>query len=186
MRAWLVALVFVLGANEARAEPIPAALRGKSIVLGWTSTKTQMRINGTHPDLQYATGTSIIVKVYMSVQGRVFSSYYKGNMFGPTPTFNEISGNTENVLKLHFDGAALVADEVLTQGVRRTIVNFTDGFSACSVSVIYGKKNGTEPLIVKGESPNEQQLFEIVDYKLTATNCSVQQGNIFASPPSPN
>jgi len=79
MRAWLAALVFVAGVIETRAEPMPAALRGKSLVLNWSRTFTVFGAGGmtnaaAASGQLHTVANYLTLKVYVSLQGRVFSS----------------------------------------------------------------------------------------------------------------
>jgi hypothetical protein len=179
MRAVWAALVLVLGAVDARAEQIPLALRGKSFILSWTSDKTQIHNSGTYAGQPYLATTHLSAKVYVSALGRIFSSYNENNLGSPgCSAVEEVSGGADNLLHWRFEGGALVGDTAFVQGARRIVVSSRDGFKTCSMSVIFGKKGGTEPLRAhscKGSGPG----VIILDYKISSTNCSVQQGNVF-------
>jgi len=174
-----MAFAGLLIAAEARADPMPSGLRRKSLALSWTVVKTQKALNGPQAGRVDTSETLLAAKVYVSLQGRVFSSYSETTGRNFSGVFDEVTGSAENVLQWRFEGDALVAYKVWVQGARRTTVSFSDGFAACSIAVTFGKKNAQGPLVVHGWPPYEDRQFEIIDYKISSPSCSVRPGNIF-------
>jgi hypothetical protein len=175
MCAWLMALVFILSAVETRAEPMPTALRGKSLVLSWTRDFTLKILSGKRAGQIISSVSPLSIKLYVSLQGRIFSSYERRD-WGAS---EQVSGSGENILHWRFEGGTLLADEAEVRGVRRVTAGSTDGFRTCSMNVIYGKEGGTASVIFQGTDNNE---YELIDKKIITTSCSTQQGNIFGSP----
>ena len=177
-RLIVMAFAGLLIAAEARADPMPSGLRGKSLVLNWSRTFTVFS-GGGMTNAAAASGqlhtvaNYLTVKVYVSLQGRVFSSLrQKGGL-----DHNAVSGTGNNVLNWQFEGGALIADQAFVQGARRITVNFGDGFDTCSLNVIYGKQDGTATIIVKTDQGGGE--VEEDNNVIASTSCSVQQGNIF-------
>ena len=172
MRVWFAALILALGAAEARAEPMPSALRGKSLVLNWTRVFTLKPLSGRRAGQIISDEQALAIKLYVSLQGRVFSSYDRRDW----GAVQQVSGVGENTLIWRFEKGALVADEAESQGVRRVIASSADGFSTCAMNVVFGKKGGTEPVVFHSARGDD---FELLDAKIASSSCTAQQGNIF-------
>jgi hypothetical protein len=166
----------LLAATQCRAETMPAALRGESIILNWSDARTIRDDSGRQKD---RTQTSEI-RLYVSDQGRVFSRLYRSTGPKDTKTISEVSGVGSNYLHWRFEGDSLVADQHFDRGARRVAVSFSDGFRACSITVLHGKEAGAEAIRYTGYDDNIQ--YEIVAIRVTAANCSMRQGNVFADP----
>jgi hypothetical protein len=173
MRPWSIALLFAaLAATETRAEPMPTALRGKSLVLNWTRNFTLKTLSGKRAGRIFSNVAPLAIKLYVSLQGRIFSSYERRDW----GTSEQVSGTGENTLHWGLEGGALVADEAEVEGVRRVIASSADGFVTCSMNVVFEKKAGTGSVVFEG---TDDVQYELVDGKITSTSCTVQQGNIF-------
>ncbi len=182
MRAWLAALVFVLGAGELRADPVPAALRGNSISVNWVETRTNKGIAGVNSGREVDYSFDATLKLYVSVYGRVFYTFKRGNAKSTYVDVSQISGSKKTLLLWRFQDGALVADEVFVRGARRVVISFSDQFNTCSVSMIYGKEGGTKPIIFQGTSPGDDSQYESIEIHIASTSCSIQRSNIFAHP----
>jgi len=159
-------------AGPSRAEQIPTALRGNSIILRWSEMRTWKRLEGRRAGQLFEKEFSASVTLYVSSQGRIFSKMERSS---GQPVSNEISGSTDNVLQhWDFERDALVGYiTAFERGVRRLQVDFSGRFDACSMSYVYGKLGGKEPVI------SDKGNLELVDFKVIAQACSVQKGNVF-------
>jgi hypothetical protein len=172
----LVIALAGLTAAEVRAEPMPAALRGKSIDLSYTVAVTTKSLGGPDQGQTWAGQPTYSFKLYLSLQGRIFSSYQ-----GDAPTTrNQVSGTGETGMQWRFEDGAVVGYQALVRGARRVAVGFSDQFRSCSVAVIYAKEVGTGAMVTQGWHGGREH--EILDVKVLSTTCSVLQGNIFANP----
>jgi hypothetical protein len=173
-RFLIAALAGALPVAQSRADPIPAALRGNSVVLSWSDFVTWK----DDEDNVKNKSDTVAVKLYVSNQDRIFSSYelrrpHKHKVTGDSP-IDEVSGVDEKKLHWKFEGGALIADENFWKnGARRLIVSFTDDFKQCSLDVFVAKKAGSPQVKHAGRS-----LGEIA---ISAKTCSLQPGNIFAN-----
>jgi hypothetical protein len=175
-RLLVIAFPALLMAAETDAEQPPSILRGKSLILSWTRAMTTRDVDGHFVGKTWSSLTIFSLKLYVSLQGRIFSSF-EGR--GEIPVSNQTSWAPKKGLQWGFVDGALVADQPLVRGVRRVAVSFSDQFRNCSVKVIYGRI-GTEPFITTPWPGGGGH--EIIDLKISSTSCAVQQGNIFGDP----
>jgi hypothetical protein len=173
--AWLAALVFVMGAIEARAEQIPAALRAKSVVLSWSDSRT---VKDT-ADRQKNVDQTSEIKLYVSEQGRVFSRFERQAGRSDAKTLSQVSGAPDNYLHWRFENGALTADQHFSKGARRVFIGFSDAFHNCSIKVMHGKQVGAQTIHYQDYNTGEE--YEILTIVVTSTSCSIQEGNIFGS-----
>lgn len=172
----LVIALAGLTAAEARAEPIPAVLRGKSIELSYTVYVATKSLGGDNKGQTWAGQPTYSYKLYLSLKGRIFTSYQ-----GDAPTArNQVSGTGQSNMEWRYEGGAVVGYQTLVRGARRVVVSFSDQFKSCSIDVIYAKEVGTGAMVTQGWHGGWEH--EILDVKVLSTTCSVQQGNIFANP----
>ncbi len=169
-------------AAESRAQQAPRELREKSIVLSWSETRTMKGISGHNSGREFTSRFDATVNLYVSVQGRVFSTFKRVSGRLVYDDSNEISGTGKSLLLWRFQDGALVADQAFARGARRVAISFNDQFNTCSIKVIYGKKGGAEPIVFEGSAPGDDSQYEAIDEKMISTSCSVRQGNIFANP----
>ena len=174
-------LLVVLGgastAAAARADQIPGALRGHSIVLGWTSTSTERPVD-TGVERTY--DKSFAFKVYISSPGRIFSSYdFASRNSTNLPSKNEISGSGPSLHNWRFQDGTLVADRAFEKGARRLVVTFSGGYTNCAINIIYGKEGGA-PIRMKADTSGIE--LELIDDTIDSTSCELRQGNIFGEP----
>jgi hypothetical protein len=166
---------------ECRAQLAPRELREKSIVLNWSEDRTMKPIFGSASGNERTTRFNATINLYVSNQGRVFSTFKRTSGRLVYDDSNQISGTGKSLLLWRFQDGALVADQAFARGARRVAIIFSDQFKSCSIKVIYGKEGGTEPIIFDGTAPGSPQ-YEAIDQKMISTGCTVRQGNIFASP----
>jgi hypothetical protein len=172
MRAWLTALIFMAGGIEAHAEQIPTSLRGKSLVLSWSDSRTVRDM----ADHQKNVDQTSEMKLYLSDAGRVFSQFDRQAGHG-SKTLTQVSGAPDNYLHWRFEGGALTADQQFTKGARRVSISFSEGFRNCSIKVLHGKQVGAQTIHYRDYNTDVE--YEILTIAVTSTSCSIQQGNVF-------
>ena len=97
----LVIALAGLTAAEARAEPIPAVLRGKSIELSYTVYVATKSLGGDNKGQTWAGQPTYSYKLYLSLKGRIFTSYQ-----GDAPTArNQVSGTGQSNMEWRYEGA---------------------------------------------------------------------------------
>lgn len=169
--AGLAALLLVA---PSRAAQSPAALRGNSIVLGWSDF-----VNWTDEGGNVKNRSDFItVKVYVSVQDRIFSSFdfrrVRRRGLGGSTT-EEVSGSDQNKLHWKFEDGALIADQNFgAHGARRVAISFTDDFKQCSIKVIVAKETGSSQIQSLG--------LNMGGITISGESCALQTGNVFAGP----
>jgi hypothetical protein len=178
-RGAVTGFAILLLTGESQAQQPPRELREKSIVLNWSETRSVKILTGRHAGQDDTYRFDVAINLYVSAQGRVFSTLKRVAGRYVFDDSNQVSGTGENLLVWRFQDGALDADMAFAQGARRLAVTFSNQFNACSVNFIYGKEGGTAPII--WEAPNGERT-EVIDIKLLSTSCSVQQGNIFDKP----
>ncbi len=171
--AGLVGLTMVSGAS---ADQTPSALRGNSIVLSWSDLITWKDRDDNVRNKSHV----ITVKVYVSSQNRIFSSYdyrhIRRHGSGGSIT-EEVSGADETKLHWKFEGGALIADQNFgNHGARRVIVSFSDDFKQCSIDVKVAKEAGSGHIRMRG--------LNLDQVTITGETCGVQSGNVFDNPDS--
>ncbi len=165
------ATIFIV--SEGFAEPIPAALRGNSIVLSWSDYVVWK----DEDDNARTASHDFVAKVYASTQDRIFSSLdvrkvHRRHTTGSTT--NEVSGSGDHKLQWKFEGGALIADQHFhKRGARRLVISFTDDFKSCSIDVIVAKEAGAVQI-----KENGRELGQVT---ITSQSCAVQPGNVFAN-----
>lgn len=176
-RLLAIAFCFVSTADQTRAAPMPAALRGKSIVVKWTESGTMRSVYNQAYLPHYYAATIVL---YVSDQGRIFSSL-KGDIGKAVlADYNQVSGSGHDPMQWRFEKDALVAINPYIRGRRRTTITFQDGMTRCAVDVT-DQKVGTAPVRVQGAN-GDTSSYDLLDNKVDARSCAVQQGNVFAKP----
>jgi len=170
-RLFVMALAGLLLATEARAEPAPAGLRGKSLVLNWSRSFTAL--SGNALSQLVSVGRLLTAKIYVSPQGSISSSFQEINSFQDSAV-----RDANDFLHWRFANRVLVADQVFVRGGRRIVVSFDDGFNTCALDVNYWTEGGAGPLIVRTRTNGD---VEETNNIVSSTSCSVQQGNILAN-----
>ncbi len=165
----------LLSITQSRAERVPAALTGNSIVLSWTEFLSERNGIGW---IRTRTN-NFSANVYVSSQQRIFSALQDSvvRATGQPPngvTVKDISGTDENTLHWHFQDGAIIADTSFgLNGVRRLVVHSSDDFKTCSIDVIHAKELGTKQI-------RENTIWRTVEIKVSFASCVIQSGNIFA------
>jgi len=177
--AAVVAVSSLHMASADQSSQTATALRGNSITLSWTSAKRIRGISGPGAGREYNAKDSLNLKVYVNLQGRVFSSFDAHGRRNREPTSFQHSESENTTLHWRFENGALVADQAFVRGTRRIIVSSNDGFKTCSLDLICGIQGGVAPLVVHGMGLDTTD-YEIIDNEISAKSCSVQQGNAFS------
>jgi hypothetical protein len=175
MWAALIGIGSLQMAAEARAEAIPAALHGKSVVLSWSDARTVKDTSGNQKNVNQTSQ----IELYVSDLGRVFSRFERHTRPNDVNTLTQVSGAPDNYLQWRFESGTLIADQKFTKGMRRVTISFSDSFGNCSISVLHGKEVGAQAIHYNDLTTNAD--YEIITIAVTATSCSMQSGNIFAN-----
>jgi hypothetical protein len=174
LRAGIAAAVLLLPAWQALADA-PQQLRNKTIQASWSVDQVARGADGV------ARPRSIAVShtVYISSAGRVFERSSRANGRASAQSENA-PGAAQNrsgeATGLRFVGNRLVGDTAFEQGARHWEVNFDAGFASCTVTVTFGREAGG----IKRKGINGEMLT-IEQMKATSENCSIRDGNPFAS-----
>ena len=155
--------MLLLVSNPSLAEQIPDALRGKSITVKWSESRTFKQDGRGNTSPWYG-----VADLYFSTKGRIFSRIERTGA-PKTTTVPELAYNA-GTPQWHFEGGTLVGENAFTNGARRVTVNFSDGFANCSIDVTYGKK-GTEPIVIANGG-------ELLGVTVVSKECSVKPGNL--------
>jgi hypothetical protein len=178
MRHWAfvaagLSSTFVFGSSFAASAP--PQLVGKSVSLSWTDARVERRESGQELSISQTSN----VKIYVSDKGRVFSKFNRSAVWqggrGQSREDLDISGSGGHTLNFHSEGNALVIDQISTGGARRLTVKFDKDFAACSIDVIHGKSGQR----TRHRNLENSAWLELVSIKVTATSCSVSNGNVF-------
>ena len=156
----------------------PAELRGKSIVLHWIDHRTIRLVEDPKAQPRNISQSSEL-RLYVSDQGRVFSALDR--MAGRQRAVNtsqQVSGSGDNMLQWRQEGGALVADQKFVSGARRVQINFTGGFSGCTVTVLHGK-DGTATL--RYRSYQDKRMYDVTNINVVSSSCSIRNGNVFGN-----
>jgi hypothetical protein len=160
--------------GSSHAEPVPTFIRGKSVLLSWSDERTVKDMVGNTKSVKQTSE----LKLYVSDQGRVFSRFDRHTHGSVAGTVTQVSGAPDNYLHWQFEHGSLVADQRFIRGVRRVAISFGAGARDCSVKVLHGKEAGAQSIHYRDYNTDVE--LEIVTIEVTATTCSVQDGNVFA------
>ncbi len=159
----------------------PPQLRGKSVTASWTEERLQ-RLSGETDFSSRSIPQTL--SVYISSEGRVFAkrtalagggSSRRPRGSGSRESVGDSGGNQEG----HVSGHTLIVTNRLTGGARMARIDFSQDFSSCTANVILGREGANT--IAKGRSMVSGQALEIKSAKVSGTNCSVQNGNVFGN-----
>jgi hypothetical protein len=164
---------------------MPAALYGKSVIVGWFENRTQTFEGESQQQYRHITRQ---LSIYISSAGRGFTKMHVSSMGGGRgrrgPRSAEAAhGPGDNVSSsggaraVHFEGGALIVDAQLNSGARRVIVTFDTGYTGCSARVIYGKEGGAA---IRATSMISGRRLQVHSLEISTPTCSVRAGNVFA------
>lgn len=170
-----------LGIAVALANPIPTAaaaaiperLRGHSLTVTWTDHRTIRDPSGREKDVTQSSALTL----YVSAAGRIFSRFDRASGPRETKSMLQVSGAPSDFLHWNWEGGSLTADQHFNRGARRVIISFGGDWSSCTLRVLHGKEVGTSSIFYSGM--NDGVVHEIISIAVTATSCTIQQGNIF-------
>jgi hypothetical protein len=167
-----IGLLFVVTGLSC-AQAAPQQLLNKTIEFSFTNQETLREPGGrtfnAQPSFHYID--------YVSSAGRIFqrSSRSAGNQskIADKPRLAGGGGVHTN----RFEDNKLVIMNSYAEGAVRMVVSFDPAFSTCSVDVLLGKESGGT---IKRRGL-DGLMREILSYNITNKNCTIREGNPFAS-----
>lgn len=160
--------------GSSHAAPIPASIRGKSVVLSWSDERNVKDMVGNTKTVKQTSDLNL----HVSDQGRVFSRFDRHTHGTVAGTVAQVSGALDNYLRWQLENGSLVADQQFIHGVRRVAISFSGSGRDCTIKASHGKEVGAESIHYRDY--NTRVEMEIVSIEVTATSRSVQDGNVFA------
>lgn len=179
MQGWTarlaLGLVLLPGLAPGEIFAAPAPLRGISVDLSWTDSRTEKFLDTGEEKPGYQTSQ---VQLYISDQGRFFSRFNRVARGRDNRLVNSaVSGEGKSVLDWRFEGRSIAADQKFAgSGARRIVVSFGDDASSCTLRVIHGRE-GSAPIRYPGLTSHRP--IELIRIEVTNTSCQVRQGNVF-------
>jgi hypothetical protein len=177
-----IAAALILASATASEAEVPHALRGKSILVGWTETRQQEFPDGTKNQRVVRTAFAI----YFSTAGRKFSKstrftldrrgreqFATAHSRGPGGSLIKTS-NVRYLSTGRFVGRNYVSTVKYESGARQITIAFDEAFRSCTVSLTHGKESGAPGLVMRGSSG---RLLLLTSIDICAPNCSVKDGN---------
>jgi len=162
--------------SQGLAASAPALLQGKSVIVTWTEKRVQRPLD---EKLVRSVTVSVGLDLYVSDQGRVFSRMRRQNEHQaakrdrlPGESLTGYAGETR------FEDRSLTIDNKYASGARRIVVAFDAGYGGCTASIIQGKENGSQKMIMT--SMINKKKLEVHSIEVLTPRCSVRQGNVFA------
>jgi hypothetical protein len=148
----------------------PPQLFNKTITISWTEAVRQKATDGH----LYNNRVTRQRTVYVSSAGRLF---VRSNNRSNGGELNIEHGPRDaTVGSLNFQGNLLVGYGVNPGSARQLSVKFDSSFSSCTATVVWGKSGPTQTW--RGY---DGVIYEILSVSVTGSNCSIQEGNAFAS-----
>ena len=179
MRKLLLGLIAAIAAPACANAAPPSGLYGKSVIVGWTETRSQR-----NPGDQAFRPMSIPVElsIYVSEKGNIFRRIFSMATSGAKGAKDRAgaSGNGgSGAYAVQFQGNSMVAN--LTSGGygSRIQVSFDAGFAGCTAQVIAAKQAGAGT--IKKISPATGAIVEIESVSAGSASCSIKAGNTFAN-----
>ena len=168
-------LIFLSGV--AKADSAFDALRGRSVILHWTSTWTQQNVlAGGGLGAIYTGSVHNVANVYVGLQGHIFAASQSRDARSASRMFYSDPNSQTGAIVWRFLNGALVGDSAMKRGGRRIEATFSDGFRQCALRVIYGKLGG-QLIIAKSFDGTVNHLASNVS--VSDTTCEIQDGNVF-------
>ena len=157
----------------------PAALRGKSITVTWTETRSQRDAGKTafRPvSLPYE------FTVYVSSEGRAFKRTTVASASRRHVGSKEGVGagrtTTEGATATQITGTTFTQTSSSGGLGRRIVVTMDSSYSSCSATVVTAKQSGQKVAAVKSIATGNTVEFESVS--AGSASCSIRTGNAFA------
>ena len=148
----------------------PPQLFNKTITISWTEAVQQKAPDGRLLNNQVTRQRT----VYVSSAGRIFVRSNNRSKRGEQNS--ERGPGDATVGSLNFQGNLLVGYAVNQGNARQLSVKFDSSFSSCTATVVWGKSGPTQKW--RGY---DGVIYEILSVSVTGSNCSIQEGNAFAS-----
>jgi hypothetical protein len=168
-------------AGPAAAEPAPAALHNKTIVLTWTEKRSQKADSG---EVKHPTVASDF-RVYVSSAGRLFSRFTRQSLGSGRSNSSELApdgnitfaGTGQGLRTTRFEGGRLISDNKMRSGARRIQAEFDADYRGCALKVIYGKE-GDAPLYHRAM---DGRMYTILSNDVISPACAIKDGNLIAA-----
>ena len=171
LRIYLPALLLAGGCPllpATAALAAPQQLLGKSVVVSWTDSMQNRKLDGT----SYGSTHSQQRIAYVSSAGRVFVK--ATNRSGNNVSNREMAPGA-NGTSLRFEGNRMVAHAIFSGFARRLTVNFDSSFSSCTATIQYGSAGGPRTWkTLRGER------VELQSVSPSEPSCSIREGNAAA------
>lgn len=177
--ALLGAAVLLCGAVPAFAQA-PAALRGKSITVSWTESRSQREMGA--PAFRPVSLPFDFI-VYVSSEGRAFkrlvSQSASRRAVGSKEGVGSSGKNDEGTYSTQISGKTFTHSGTSGGLGRRIHVTMDDSYSNCTATVISGKPPGAKVVAVRSVATGNMVEFESVN--AGPATCSIRAGNPFAN-----
>jgi hypothetical protein len=153
----------------------PAQLLNKTLSVSWTTSSMQRAPDGREHGRQITVNKTI----YISSAGRLFERSQRtsdGGMRGKAdvaPGDGQMNGQARG---LQFSGDRLIGSLAFASGAVQYVVNFSGGFTSCTVNVVQGRSGGN--MRIKGL---DGRMYEILSTSVSGQSCSIREGNALAS-----
>ena len=186
MQARILACLALFGwmlgsAGPAAADPAPAALHNKTVVLTWTENRSQQADSG---EVKRSTTTSDF-RTYVSGAGRLFSRFTRTDLRSGRSNSSELApdgnisfaGTGQGLRTTRFEGSRLLSDNKMRSGARRIQAEFDADYRTCTSRVIYGKE-GDAPIYHRAM---DGRMYTILSTDVISPACSIKDGNLIAA-----
>jgi hypothetical protein len=177
--AILTCLISVSGliGGSLHASAAPAQLLGKTIALTWNLNQTLK-----DPDGKTSTASTTEYRtLYISGNGRIFlrtarTTNGQSKSEDCEPGKPRCTNRNQAASGWHFEGNNLVVTASQISGATHVVVAFDQGFSSCTLDVVYAKANGQN----RKFRGIDDRVYETLSLSAGGFACSIKQGNPFA------
>jgi hypothetical protein len=174
-----MAAALLTGSAPAFAQA-PAALRGKSIVVSWTESRSQRNPGET---AFRPVSLPFDFTVYVSGEGRAFkrlmSQSSTRRAVGTKDTVGAGGTNAEGIAATAIRGNSITHSGTSGGLGRRIQITLDRSFSSCTAEVVSGKPPGAKVVSVRSVATGNMVEFESVS--AGSATCSIRAGNAFAN-----
>ena len=175
----LVIAVLLAGTVPAAAQA-PAALRGKSITVSWTESRSQRDAGQT---VFRPVTLPFDFTVYVSSEGRAFkrltSQSASRRHVGTKEGVGSGRASSEGLTAIAIRGNTIVNSNTSGGLGRRIQITMDSSFSSCTAQVVSGKPPGSKVVAVRSVATKNMVEFESVS--AGPATCSIRAGNAFAN-----
>jgi hypothetical protein len=166
---WLLAVVVSAAQFGVALAALPRLIN-KTITISWTEAVQQKAPDGRFLNNQVTRQRT----VYVSSAGRIF---VRSNNRSKGGELNRERGPGYTAVgTLNFQGNLLVGYDVNEGNARKLSVKFDSSFSSCTATIVWGKSGGTPRWL-----GYDGVIYKILSVSVTGSNCSIREGNAFAS-----